>query len=121
MRPEFTHAGLLEWLGNRESRNVPGLRATYVELAGERTQPKHLRPIWLRYHYTPVAILDADGAITIDAGGWKTCTTKARINMVLGLIGRWVVQRDFRWFIRSSRGRVMGWDGTPVRLYPGDI
>ena len=34
------------------------------------------------YHDTPVVTLDADGTITLDSGGWRSATTKPRMNQV---------------------------------------
>lgn len=56
------------------------------------------------YHSTVVAKRAPDGTITLDSGGWRTVTTKTRINQfanehcagafqVRQIDGRWEVQR----------------------------
>jgi hypothetical protein len=56
------------------------------------------------YHNTPVVTVDPDGTVTLDSGGWRSATTKTRINQTasqLDLRFR-VYQRDFQWFVSVS-------------------
>ncbi|KKK93888.1 hypothetical protein LCGC14_2688360, partial [marine sediment metagenome] len=57
--------------------------------------------IALRYHATDVVTYHLDGSLTLDSGGWRTTTTKERINWALprGLH----LRRDKGvWFVGSS-------------------
>jgi hypothetical protein len=57
--------------------------------------------IAVRLHNTNVVTIE-NGTITLDSGGWKTVTTKARMNQVaneLNLPYR-VFQEDHSWFVR---------------------
>lgn len=57
------------------------------------------------YHNTVVAAKRGD-IITLDSGGWRTPTTKRRINQALEVWGRpeRVVQRDYEWVISHPDG-----------------
>lgn len=55
---------------------------------------------WCVYHSTPVVKWN-DKEIILDTGGWRTATTKNRMNQVsqqFGLDYR-VYQKDFCWFV----------------------
>jgi hypothetical protein len=52
-------------------------------------------------HWTTVVVIHPDDSATLRSGGWKTCTTKDRINKYSPVK---VYQRDFEWFLS---------DGTP--------
>lgn len=56
------------------------------------------------YHDTEVVLFDAD-TIILDHGGWRTSTTKTRMNQTATQygLGFRVFQKDFDWFV-SYRG-----------------
>jgi hypothetical protein len=56
---------------------------------------------FVTYHDTPVVTVDADGTVTLNSGGWRSSTTKTRINQAASQLGlRFsVYQRDFQWFV----------------------
>lgn len=58
------------------------------------------------YHSTEVVRVDADGVITLDTGGWKTVTTKTRMNQAANQfgLGYLVHQENFDWFVRIPQG-----------------
>ena len=59
----------------------------------------------VRYHATDVVSFD-DVTITLRTGGWKTVTTKARMNQTANeyALGFHVFQRDFEWFVKTKAG-----------------
>jgi len=70
-----------------------GTHATTISRIGGRTV--------VTYHETPVVTVDADGTVTLNSGGWRSATTKTRINQAasqLDLRFR-VYQADFQWFV----------------------
>ena len=71
------------------------------------------------YHATEVVTVDPNGTITLRTGGWKTNTTKARMNQTANQfgLGFQVGQSNFQWAVSVSRG-----DGgvTPPRVIPFD-
>jgi hypothetical protein len=56
---------------------------------------------FVTYHDTPVVTVDADGTVTLNSGGWRSATTKTRINQAARQLNlRFSVhQRDFQWFV----------------------
>jgi len=62
------------------------------------------------YHETPVVSFNAD-KIVLDSGGWRTVTTKRRMNEVSREFGLDfdVSQRDFRWFV-THKGKEVPFD-----------
>ena len=59
--------------------------------------------IELQYHSTVVAARVANGAITLNSGGWRTQTTRKRINAALDewAFGWRVYQKDFQWYLTN--------------------
>lgn len=51
----------------------------------------------IRLHNTNVVILRNDGTVTLNSGGWKTATTKARMNQYLN--NHTVFQNKGEWFV----------------------
>lgn len=66
-------------LGNRAERCAPGLRNTRIFRRG----PGEFSPIAVRYHWTDVVTARVDGTVELETGGWRTYTTKERINCFL--------------------------------------
>lgn len=54
----------------------------------------------VRFHTTDV-VTERDGIITLNSGGWRTVTTKERINNPIGMKRNfpYLYQRDSQWFI----------------------
>lgn len=66
----------------------------------------------IQLHDTCVVIIHADGMYTLHSGGWRTVTTKARINEFSPAI---VYQKDFVWYL-------MYWDNgerESIEFYEG--
>lgn len=63
------------------------------------------------YHSTDVVIVRSLGAITLDTGGWRTATTKTRMNQASNQfgLGFQVHQDEFAWFvtIRNAAGELV--------------
>lgn len=61
----------------------------------------------VRYVDTDVVTFDA-GLIMLQTGGYRTATTKARMNQTANQfgLGFTVYQRDFGWFVKTSAGTV---------------
>lgn len=68
--------------------------------------------IHVKYHKTVVATRMPDGLIVLDSGGWRTATTKVRINQALRSwgTGLYVHQVKGEWYIGEHKG-----DGIHVR------
>ena len=70
----------------------------------------------VQYHSTVVVSFDADH-IRLDSGGWRTATTKTRMNQAsrqFGL-GFSVLQRNFEWFVAVGGLIVPFHDGMYIR------
>lgn len=71
------------------------------------------------YHGTRVVTVKPDGTIILNTGGWRTNTTKTRMNQAaneFGLAYR-VWQEDFRWFV-EYKGETIPFDDTTITLKP---
>jgi hypothetical protein len=57
----------------------------------------------VRYHQTVVWQKTAEGSIILRTGGWRTATTKARMNQAFNQFGPAcsVYQKKGAWFVRS--------------------
>ena len=73
----------------------------------------------VRYHRTDVATLHPDGTVTLRTGGWRTVTTKRRINQALRYFGvpTVVYQHRFNWYLapRDQGDRIEFTDGMRIR------
>jgi hypothetical protein len=85
---------LFHLLKGRESRKLG--HETYLE-----KHPEGL--VGIRYHWTTVVLLTPDGVMTLNTGGWRTPTTKKRINEYLPF-GYRVFQKDYKWFLSLPSG-----------------
>ena len=81
-----------------------GRTATKVEHRGLET--------FVRYHNTDVVQFDSL-YITLNTGGWKTATTKLRMNQASNQfnLGFSVYQKDFQWFVVIPQGETVEFTG----------
>jgi len=61
---------------------------------------------YLKLHGNKIAARLDDGRMWISNAGWKSNTTKERLN---GLPGVRIHQKDWGWFLNG-----MAWDGNPI-------
>lgn len=81
------HINYYQWdaalAGRNHSRRKVG-NNTYaerrVETVGVNGHARHVRSIAIKLHNTDVVTYREDGSIVLNSGGWKTSTTKDRIN-----------------------------------------
>lgn len=91
-----------ERLGNRESRKLEN--NTYLQQRGEN--------ITVKLHATDVVTYQPDGKIILDSGGWRTVTTKDRINRYAP-INLW--QDKGQWYVGRS------WQKPPQAIYDDNM
>lgn len=60
-------------------------------------------PIELQLHGTPVVTWHPNGKVTLLTGGWRTTTTKARMNAALRNSPVQIIQKSRRWFVRWAQ------------------
>ena len=76
---------------------------------------------YMDYHSTRVAsYAQKNGRVSLDTGGWKTATTKKRMNQFSRLFGLGfeVYQKDFEWFVSFPDDReTIPFDGDKVVFY----
>ncbi len=72
------------------------------------------------YHYTPVVTVKANGTIILDHGGWRSYTTKVRMNQASNQFGLGfsVYQKDFDWFVQVN-GETIPFDGRELTIRSG--
>ena len=58
----------------------------------------------VRYHRTDVATLYPDGSVTLRTGGWRTVTTKRRMNQALVYFGipAIIYQHRHDWYVAAN-------------------
>ena len=97
------------------SRMIANNTAEYVNGEGARV---------IRLHDTDIMVFTPDNKLILNSGGWKTKTTKRRIedNLPRGMD---LVQRDGLWYVGVSLGHILEWpvfyDGMTIRLDNGDV
>lgn len=72
----------------------------------------------VRYHSTDVVTVQPDGTVILKTGGWKSNTTKLRMNQAAheyNLPYR-VGQKDFSWFVTVKDGRTLNFDGDTLTI-----
>jgi hypothetical protein len=60
---------------------------------------------YLKLHGNKIAALESDGKMWVSNAGWKSNTTKERLN---GLPGVRVHQKNYQWYLNGN-----AWDGSP--------
>lgn len=60
---------------------------------------------YLKLHGNKIAALEADGKMWVSSAGWRTVTTKERLN---GIPGVHIQQKNYQWYLNGN-----AWDGTP--------
>ncbi len=74
------------------------------------------------YHETDVVVVNRSrNTITLDSGGWRTVTTKARMNQTSRQLslGFGVWQRDFKWYVKHHGRTYDFYDGMVFCLNGG--
>lgn len=92
-------------LKNRESKKV-GNNTYLVRITPET--------IGVRLHNTVVVRIHSDGTYTLDSGGWRTVTTKARINKYSPVR---ISQRKHEWYVGDEE--IPFHDGIRVTVQHG--
>lgn len=90
-------------LKNRETKKV-GNNTHLVRISPET--------IGVRLHNTVVVEIHSDGTYTLYSGGWRTVTTKARINEFCPVK---VSQKNYDWFVGDEPFR----EGIRVKIVNG--
>ena len=75
------------------------------------------------YHKTAVVAFDGEH-ITLDSGGWRTATTKTRMNQASNQmrLGYQVFQKDSEWFVLTREGKTLDFeDGMTFPLRRGPV
>ncbi len=72
------------------------------------------RTMTVRFHNTDV-VKFTPKTITLNTGGWKTATTKTRMNQASSQfgLGYSVTQKDFSWFV-IYKGKTMKFKGNTL-------
>jgi len=71
--------------------------------------------IALHYYNTDIVLYNPDGSLSLNSGGYRTVTTKQRINWALPQ-GWYLYQKDWEWFITQPDGTDIPFlDGMTVR------
>lgn len=86
-------------------------RRTGLICGNTRASLGHNGAVEIRLHGHIIATILSDGAVLLGyCGGWRSATTKDRLNRVLRPTGAYVYQRDFGWYIRDADGKAHGFD-----------
>jgi hypothetical protein len=73
----------------------------------------------VRYHSTDVVTVNRiSGNVILNTGGWKTVTTKTRMNQTANqfALGFYVFQKDRKWFVRLDNGNVLPFEGSKLEF-----
>ena len=76
----------------------------------------------IRHHWTAIVVFHPDDSVTVDPNGWRSPTTKARINAALRRSG-WSVgsyRGGWHWFLNGEHVCEFE-DGDRVFLFPGFV
>ncbi len=100
-----------------------------VEKLKGKTQRKIGNNTWLidrggsiavKLHQTDVVTFYPCGSVKLDSGGWRTVTTKARINEYAEEVR--VYQKKHQWYVATKLIGLPGYDwDNPIEYYDGII
>jgi len=71
-----------------------------------------------RLHLTDIAVLHSNGNLQLRTGGWKTPTTKDRLNTVLAGSGYYITQDHGIWYITGNNDSAPFYEG--ITIIPGE-
>lgn len=89
----YSHA--LEILNGKMRKTIHGIRGTHLEVGDHG--------VVMYYHNTAVVYFNADGSIRINSGGYRTRTTKTKINQALDNRAK-VYQHRGDWYLYYPEG-----------------
>ena len=90
----MTYNEAIEKLGNRNVRKV-GNNTLLLRFPNGN--------VALRLHNTHILVFHPNGTVQVNTGGWRTVTTKARINEYLPCHAG-LTQKDFTWYWSTGDG-----------------
>ena len=67
----------------------------------------------IRLHNTDIMHFQDNGSIMLDSGGWRTVTTKARMNEYLPSYYQ-VYQKNYTWYVSDGLGSIPFYDGMTL-------
>lgn len=70
--------------------------------------------ICVRLHATIIILFQPDGVTMLDSGGWRTVTTKARLNEH-GPVN--ITSERGVWYVSIPNTKYRGWEETPEETY----
>jgi hypothetical protein len=83
------------FLSGKQQRKIPSIRSTYVYKYDDKQTV-------ICYHETDVIAYYDDGIQIHTPEKYKTVTTKRRMNSVLIMIGAYLYQKDYIWYVVDS-------------------
>jgi hypothetical protein len=99
----------VDYLGGRQSRQLAGVQTRAVFLSLQHDLEGARAAIGVRYHDTTVITFFSDGTIELDSGGYRTVTTKKRMNVFLPnplavyqAKGEWFVTLNGFWYGKTK-------------------
>ena len=87
---------------NPEKGKPTGQVGTVIKCLNTHYADEDHWTVVVRYHGTNIVTYDGMGNCILNHGGYKTQTTKARINQYAPR-GIHVFQKDFEWYVRDTR------------------
>lgn len=97
------------FLGKANSKRIHGIRSTKIERLSDTE-------IALIYHQTRVVIFHYNGDITLNSDGYRTKTTKDRMNSVISYP---IYQKNYRWFVSTPENPSLPYyDGMVINNPP---
>jgi len=96
-----------------QTQRVRGVQTDVVSRGGETI---------VTYRGTPVVVFD-DSKIELNTGGWKTATTKTRMNQASNQydLGYQVVQKGGEWFVKQVNGQTIPFEGNSLIINRGGM
>ena len=85
------------FLSDKDFLRIPGIRSTSIQRLDNKS-------IALVYHDTNVVTWYKDGSIQLDSGGYRTLTTKTRMNQGSPFV---VYQKNGLWYVRTYYSSVI--------------
>jgi hypothetical protein len=101
-----TKAEIMNGINSQESRVIDNNTIRYVDAHGNTI---------IRLHLTDIIIIKKNGDVVLNSGGWKTVTTKSRMNEYQNVAQ--VVQAKSVWYVKSRTGydESIFYDGIEIK------
>lgn len=105
--PTMTYSNLTRVMGDRDTKVLAYKTLAVLTPTSDEVVVFH--------HDSVIARIFQDGGLAVTSGGWRSSTTKGRLNQILSdnSTNYRIFQKNYQWFVRNTETkRIIEWEGV---------